>query len=541
MAFLGLIDWLVIVVYFLIIAGIAVWSMRKKKDSAQEYFLAGRNIGWFVVGTSILSSNIGSEHVVGLSGTAASSGLVMGHYELHSWIVLLLGWVFVPFYMRAKVFTMPEFLEKRYDSRSRWVLSLVSLLSYVLTKVSVTVYAGALVISSFIGIDFWTSAVVLVVLTGVYTVLGGMRAVAYTEAMQAVVLLLGSIVLTILGLSELGGWNELIAATPKEKLNLFPPLSDPDFPWAGILFASPIVGLWYWCTDQYIVQRCLAARNETQARRGAIFAAYLKLFPFFIFMIPGLIAAALAASGKLDMSQADQAFPALVQTLLPAGLRGLVAGGLLAALMSSLAAIFNSCSTLFTMDIYQKLKPEASQKKLVSVGRLATAVVVILGILWIPVMQGISGVLYQYLQSVQSYLAPPIAAVFLLGLFSKRINATGAIATLAGGFLLGALRIILELYKDSLSGFLYDFANLNFLYFCIVLFVFCILLLVGVSLLTQKPSLEKLKGLTYATTVASDRAASRASWNRTDVVVSLALFLFIIAVFIYFSPLGVAG
>ncbi|HYH55360.1 MAG TPA: sodium:solute symporter [Anseongella sp.] len=541
MGFLGIIDWVVIGLYFLVIAGIAAWSMRKKKDSAQEYFLAGRNIGWFVVGASILSSNIGSEHVVGLSGTAASSGLVMGHYELHSWIVLLLGWVFVPFYMRAKVFTMPEFLEKRYDSRARWVLSIVSLLSYVLTKVSVTVFAGALVISSFVGIDFWTSAIVLVLLTGVYTVLGGMRAVAYTEAMQAVVLLLGSIVLTVLGLSELGGWDALIASTPKEKLNLFPPLSDPDFPWAGILFASPIVGLWYWCTDQYIVQRCLAARNETQARRGAIFAAYLKLFPFFIFMIPGLIAAALAASGKLELGQADQAFPALVRNLLPTGLRGLVAGGLLAALMSSLAAIFNSCSTLFTMDIYQKIRPDASQKRLVGVGRIATAVVVVLGILWIPVMEGISGVLYQYLQSVQSYLAPPIAAVFLLGLFSKRINAKGALVTLAGGFLIGALRILLELYKESLRGFLYDFATLNFLYFCILLFVFCILLLIAVSLLTGRPSEEKLRGLTYATTMAEDRAASRASWSRLDLVLSLALFLFIVAVFIYFSPLGVAG
>src|SRR3546814_300337 len=369
----------------------------------------------------------------------------MGHYELHSWIVLLLGWVFVPFYMRAKVFTMPEFLEKRYDSRARWILSIVSLLSYVLTKVSVTVYAGALVISTFIGIDFWTSAIVLVLLTGIYTVLGGMRAVAYTEAMQAIVLLLGSIVLTILGLGELGGWDALIRSTPAEKLNLFPPLSDPDFPWAGILFASPIVGLWYWCTDQYIVQRCLAARNEQQARRGAIFAAYLKLFPFFIFMIPGLIAASLAASGKMELSDADQAFPALVQHLLPVGLRGLVAGGLLAALMSSLAAIFNSCSTLFTMDIYQKIRPEASQRQLVSVGRMATAIVVLLGILWIPVMEGISGVLYQYLQSVQSYLAPPIAAVFLLGLFSKRINSKGALAAMAGGFVMGILRIFLEL------------------------------------------------------------------------------------------------
>ena len=534
-------DWIVIFAYFALIAAISWWSMRKKKDSASEYFLAGRNIGWFVVGASILASNVGSEHVVGLSGTAAKSGLVMGHYEMHSWIVLLLGWVFIPFYVRSQVFTMPEFLERRFGSNARWFLSIVSLLSYVLTKVSVTVYAGAVVIAAFMGFDFWTSALVLVVLTGIYTVLGGMRAVAYTEALQAVVLLLGSIILTIIGLNELGGWDAMIAATPKEKLNMFPPLSDPDFPWAGILFASPVVGLWYWCTDQYIVQRCLAASSEQEARRGTIFAAYLKLFPFFIFMIPGLIATALAASGKLQLDSADQAFPALVETLMPVGLRGLLAGGLLAALMSSLASVFNSCSTLFTMDIYRKVKPQTSERDLVTVGRIATAVVVGLGILWIPIMKGISGTLYQYLQSVQSYLAPPIAAVFLLGLFYKRINGTGAMVTLVGGFILGMLRIFLELNKDSLTGFLHTFATLNFLYFCIVLFVFCIVLLIGASMFGVKPTEAQLNGLTFSTVSAADRDRSRSSWNATDVVLSLIVVVIIVTVFVYFSPLGVAG
>ena len=534
-------DWIVIALYFALIAGITAWTMRKKKDSASEYFLAGRNIGWFVVGTSILASNVGSEHVVGLAGTAAQSGVVMGHYELHSWIVLLLGWVFIPFYVRSQVFTMPEFLEKRYGPNARWFLSVVSLLSYVITKVSVTVYAGAVVIAAFLGFDFWTSAVVLVVLTGIYTVLGGMRAVAYTEALQAVVLLLGSIILTLIGLNELGGWDAMIASAPKTKLNMFLPLDDPNFPWAGILFASPIVGMWYWCTDQYIVQRCLAAKNEQEARRGTIFAAYLKLFPFFIFMIPGLIATALAAQGKLQLESADQAFPMLVQTLMPVGLRGLLAGGLLAALMSSLASVFNSCSTLFTMDIYRKIKPDTSEKNLVTVGRIATAVVVVLGILWIPVMSGISGVLYQYLQSVQSYLAPPIAVVFLLGLTYKRVNAAGAMTGLVGGFLIGMLRIALELNKDSLSGFWYGFANLNFLYFCIALFVFSIVLVIIVSLLTEKPKEEQLSGLTFATVNSEQQAQSRASWNLTDVVLSIGVVIVIIAAFIYFSPLGVGG
>lgn len=540
MEFLNVIDWTVVILYFLVIAGISAWSMKKKKDSSQEYFLANRNVGWFVIGASILASNVGSEHVVGLAGTGATSGLVMGHYELHSWIALLLGWVFVPFYLRSKVFTMPEFLEKRYNEKSRWFLSIISLVGYVLTKVSVTVYAGAIVITSFLGVDFWTGALVLVIITGIYTVLGGMRAVMYTEALQAIILLIGSITLTIYGLYELGGWNSMIASVPVEKLNMFPPLSDPNFPWIGILFASPIVGIWYWCTDQYIVQRTLTAKNEREARKGTIFAAYLKLLPFFIFLIPGLIASALASSGKIELSQTDQAFPTLVKALLPVGMRGLVAGGLLAALMSSLASVFNSCSTLFTIDIYKKLKPDTPEKKLVFVGRIATVIVVVFGILWVPLMKNISGTLYQYLQSVQSYLAPPIAAVFLLGVFSKRINGKAAIATLLSGFIIGVLRIILELNKDSLTGILYSFATLNFLYFCIFLFVFSISLLILISLLSEKPSEVQLNGLTYSTTMAKDREASRASWTILDVVLSSIVVIIIIATFLYFSPLGVA-
>lgn len=539
--FLETIDWVVIGIYFLIILGISAWTMRKKKDTSDEYFLAGRNIGWFIIGTSILASNIGSEHVVGLAGTAAESGVVMGQYELQSYVLLLLGWVFIPFYMRSKVFTMPEFLEKRFNSTARWFLSIVSLVSYVLTKVSVTVYAGSVVISAFIGIDFWTSAILLVVITGIYTILGGMRAVAFTEAMQAIVLLLGSIILTLMGLHKLGGWNTLMEVTSKEQLNLFRPLSDPEFPWAGLVFAAPIVGIWYWCTDQYIVQRTLMAKDEKNARRGAIFSGYLKILPFFIFMIPGLIAAALAKNGQINLPSSDQAFPVLVEALLPAGLRGLLAGGLLAALMSSLASVFNSCSTLFTMDIYRKVRPDTSEKKLVRVGRIATAVVVILGILWVPIMQGISNVLYQYLQSVQSYIAPPIAAVFLLGLLYKRINAKGALSALIGGFAIGMLRIVLELNKDSLSGFLHTFATINFLYFCILLFVFCIVLMIGVSLATEKPAEAQLNGLTFATTLKEDKNVSRASWNRWDVIASVVILIILAVVYIYFSKWGVAG
>jgi SSS family solute:Na+ symporter len=539
---LGTIDWIFIILYLAVIAGVSVWSIRRSKESPSDYFLANRNLGWFVIGASILASNVGSEHIVGLAGTAAKSGLVMGHYELHSWIILLLGWVFVPFYMRSMVYTMPEFLERRFNAKSRILLSIIQLLSYIITKASVTIFAAATVIIIFFpGINFWTAAIILVIVTGVYTVFGGLHAVMYTEAIQAIVLLLGSTVLLFYGLDKVGGWDGLISSIPKEKLSMFPSLSDPDFPWAGILFASPIVGIWYWCTDQHIVQRCLAGKNEKEARRGTIFAAYLKLMPFFIFMIPGLIAFSLANQGKLQLEDPNQAFPTMVRDILPVGLRGLLAGGLLAALMSSLASVYNACSTLFTMDIYKKIKPDAGNKELVRVGRITTAVVVILGMIWIPLMSKISGVLYQYLQSVQSYLAPPIAAVFLLGVFSKRINAKGAYTAMVAGFIIGVIRIVLELNKDGLSGFWLNFATLNFLYFCIILFLASIVIMIAVSLFTEKPSPEQLNGLTFATTVAEDKAASRASWNAKDVWLSVIVILVVISIFIYFSPLGVAG
>jgi len=536
-----LIDWIVVALYFLALLGIAWWVIRQKQESPADYFLASRHVGWFVIGASIFASNIGSEHIVGLAGTAAKSGVVMGLYELHSWLILLLGWVFVPFYMRSMVFTMPEFLEKRYSPTARWFLSVVTLIGYVLTKVSVTVYAGAVVFQVLMGIDFWTGALIVVILTGIYTILGGLRAVVYTESLQAIVLLVGSLTVTIIGLFKIGGWGNLVAIAGSQHFNLFLPANHPEFPWPGMVFAPPIVGLWYWCTDQYIVQRTLAAKDESQARRGSIFAAYLKLFPFFIFIIPGIIAYALAQSGQLNLEAADQAFPALVSTLLPQGLRGLVAGGLLAALMSSLAAVFNSCSTLFTMDIYQKIRPHTSEKNLVRVGRVATAIVVISGILWIPLMKHISGELYHYLQSVQAYIAPPIAAVFLLGIFWKRINSRGALTALIGGFVLGMLRLVAELNKSYLDGWLYSFANLNFLYFAIFLFLVCIAAMIIVSLLTEMPVFSKIQGLTYATTVSEDKAKSRASWNYRDVILSVVVVLIIVCILIYFSPLGVAG
>ncbi len=531
---LVLLDWIVIGLYFLLLLGLLAWVIRKRQKDTTDYFLAGRNVGWFVIGASIFASNVGSEHLVGLAGAGYDSGVVMGHYELHSYIVLILGWVFVPFYARSRVFTMPQFLERRFNPGARSFLSVISLVGYVLTKVSVTLFAAGIVIETLTGFSFWTGALLVVILTGLYTILGGLRAVVYTEALQTVVLILGSVAVTIAGLIEIGGWTNLREIVGSAHFNMWKPADHPDYPWTGMLFGAPIVGLWYWCTDQYIVQRTLAARNETQARRGTIFAGYIKILPLFIFIVPGMIAFALSQKGELSVESANHAFPTIVQALLPPGVRGLVVGGLLAALMSSLASVFNSCSTLFTVDIYEKLRPGCSEAHLVRVGRIATGIVVVLGLIWIPFISGISNQLYTYLQSVQSYIAPPIAAVFLLGVFSKRINGVGALTALISGFVIGILRLIAELNKDHLNGALETFAEINFLHFAVYLFLVSIAILVVVSLLTGRPPEEKLNGLTYATTAAADKATSRSSWNYVDVIHTIIILVLLVLIFSYF-------
>jgi len=528
-------DWWVLGLYFAALIGVAIWVVLQKNKNTEDYFLAGRNVGWFVIGASIFASNIGSEHVVGLAGTGAESGMPMAHYELHAWIVLLLGWLFLPFYFRSKAFTMPEFLEKRFDSRSRWFLSVFSLLGYVITKVSVTIYAGGIVVSELLGIPFWYGAIGIVLFTGAYTVIGGMKAVIYTETLQTVILIAGSIIITYLGLQEIGGWDNLRAVAGSEHFNMWRPISDPDFPWTGMLIGGTIVGIWYWCTDQYIVQRTLAANNIKIGRRGAIFGAYLKILPIFIFLIPGIIAYALAKEGVLSYEKADQVFPVLVKTLLPVGLKGLVAGGLMAALMSSLASVFNSCSTIFTIDIYKKLKPKTSESLLVNVGKFATAIVVVLGIIWIPIMEKIGGgTLYQYLQSVQSYIAPPITAVFLLGVLWKRVNSKAAIVTLFSGLVVAALRILAEIYQANLSGVLLDFATINFAHMAIFMFLLSVVICISVSLATNPPNYSAISGLSFGTLSEEDKYVNKRSIDKIDIVLSIILVVIVIAVLSYF-------
>lgn len=580
-------DWGVIGLYFLSLVGITWYSVRKSRDTADDYFLAGRDLGWFIVAASIFSSNIGSEHLVGLAGSGCTDGVAMAHYELHAWCLLVLAWVFVPFYARSMVFTMPEFLERRYSPTARWVLSIISLVAYVVTKIAVGIFAGGVVFAvlipemrldlGFMVLDaFWIGSIAVIVMTGLYTVIGGLRAVAYTDTLQTIVFIVGSAMVTVFGLIELGGWNELREVCGTEMFNLWKPLVpagmdatwapvresgriawyfNDNFPWLGMLFCAPIVGLWYWCTDQYIVQRALAAPNETIARRGSVAASLMKLLPVFIFIVPGMLCFALAKRGYPGLTdlvqdgmpvrdQCQAAFPLMVRHVLPVGVRGLVVAGLLSALMSSLAGVFNACSTLFTMDLYKKFRPQASQHQLVWIGRVATSVMVLIGLLWIPVIQGQKG-LYFYLQAVQGYLAPPIFVVFFLGVFNKRLNSKGCLSALVVGFLLGVFRLAVDTpVQLGLAGFeggyphgsfLWIVNNVYFQYYSVLICLVCTVVMLVVSYATAPPSLERIAGLTYGTVTEEQRLQSRSSWSWGDVVASALVLVGIATAYLYFT------
>jgi solute:Na+ symporter, SSS family len=493
------IDYLVLALYFTVIFAIGYYFARKERTTT-DYFLASRDVAWWAIGASLFSSNIGSEHFIGLAGTGAASGMAVGHFEwLAAIIVLILGWVFVPFYLRSNIYTMPEFLERRYNSTCRLYLASISLVAYVFTKIAVAIFAGAIVLKAVLGWNMFWGSLALVIATGIYTVAGGLAAVIYTEVIQTVVLVAGALVLMFIGLQEVGGWEGLRAQVPPDFFHMMKPVSDREFPWTGIFFGAPILGIWYWCTDQVIVQRVLSAKDIGHAKAGTVVAGFLKILPVFMLIVPGMTARALYPAEMA--ADSNSAFPTLVIRLMPVGLQGVMVAAMLAALMSSLSAVFNSSSTIFTIDFYRKFRPQATERQLVNVGRIATIIMVILGMLWIPFMSRISSQLYVYLQSVQAYIAPPIAAVFLLGVFWKRINGQGAISALLAGFVLGALRFILEVaYAGSLpSGLLGFYVGMNFLHFAAFMFVICVSILVIVSLLTLAPGAEKVGGLTFQT------------------------------------------
>lgn len=558
-----LLDWIVIAIFFVALIGIIYWVMRQKQNNAADYFLGGKDATWIAIGASIFASNIGSEHLIGLAGSGASSGMAMAHWEIQGWMILILGWVFVPFYTRSMVYTMPEFLEKRFNPQSRTILATISLISYVLTKVAVTVYAGGLVFQQVFGIDelwgidfFWIAAVGLVLITALYTIFGGMKSVLYTSVLQTPILLLGSLIILVLGLRELGGWDEMMRICSAVKVNeygdtmtnLIRSNSDPQYPWLGALIGSAVIGFWYWCTDQFIVQRVLSGKNEKESRRGTIFGAYLKLLPVFLFLIPGMIAFALHQNlgDFLPMlpngnPNSDAAFPTLVAKLLPAGVKGLIVCGILAALMSSLASLFNSSAALFTIDFYQRIRPKTDPKKLVRIGQVATVVIVVLGILWIPVMRSVGDVLYLYLQDVQSVLAPGIAAAFLIGILWKRASALGGMWALLSGLIVGLTRLGAKIYYSNAeiggtdpSLFQQIFFDCNWLFFCGWMLVFCLAVGVIVSLCTKAPESDKIQGLVFGTSTSEQRAATRASWNHWDIIHSVIILGITVAFYIYF-------
>ena len=552
-------DWLVIGLFFLAMVWI-VWDVsRKKKETSGDYFLSGRSATWIAIGASIFASNIGSEHLIGLAGAGATSGMAQAHWEIQGWLILVLGWVFVPFYERSMVYTMPEFLEKRYNGQSRSILTYLSLASYVLTKVSVTVLAGGLALNALLGINFWVAALALVIITAIYTVIGGMESVLKTSVLQTPILLIGSIVILYLGLKELGGWNAMMEICGNQPVNdygdsmtsLMRSGQDKAFPWYGALFGSAIIGFWYWCTDQFIVQRVLSGKDQKEARRGTIFGAYLKLFPVFLFLIPGMIAFALtktpdSAIGQTlatalgvqadgTLSNPDIAFPMLVNTLLPVGIKGVVICGILAALMSSLASLYNSSAMLYTIDIYKRRHPETEEKKLVRIGRIATVVVVVLGVLWIFVIQAMGKSLYDYIQSIQSLIAPAIASVFLLGICWKRTTPKAGMWTLIVGLVLGFTRLIMMIiHPESHNAFTYVFNEMNVYAYGVWMFLFCLVFAFVVSFFTKQPAREQVQGLCFGTATEEQKALTRASWNKWDIIHTVIILCFTIAFYIYF-------
>ena len=555
-----ILDWIILGLFFVALAAIAVYVLKHKKDNTSDYFLSGRSETWLAVGAAVFAANIGSEHLVGLAGAGAESGMAMAHWEMQGWMILVLGWVFVPFYAHSRVFTMPEFLFKRFNKNASSTLSIITLISYVLTKVSVTAFTGGIFLQTVLGIDFWYGAIGLVLLTGIFTVIGGMKGIMLISQVQAPILIIGAFTILILGLIKVGGggildgWNVVMAhigenkhlihsnpltngvvyATPEAK-TMAQALYD-KFPGVGVIFGAAIIGFWYWCTDQHIVQRVLASKDLNNARKGTIFAGFLKLLPVFMFLIPGMIAASLKAQGILMFDTNDQAYGSLVTYLLPMGVKGIVIVGFIAALMTSLAAHFNSSATLFTIDFYKPSHPDASEHRLVWVGRVATIAVVALGLVWIPVMRGLGSVLYEYLQNVQSLIAPAIAAVFLMGVFNRKITPKAGEWGLLMGFLIGMFRLFLMVFKSYVPehSMLGEFLNLNWLIFCIFLFVFTMVLMGVISFFTPKASPEQLQGLTYFSQSKEQRKETRDSWSAWDILTSAVVVGFCVAFYIYF-------
>jgi len=569
-------DWVIITVGILAVGWAVTRSIqkhnRKQKGADSQDYLFGKGEPWYIIGAAIFAANIGSEHLVGLAGTGAKAGVGMAHWEMQGWMILILGWLFVPFYQLmnnklGKIITMPDFLKNRYTPRTGSWLSIITLIAYVLTKVSVTAFTGGIFLQSLLGLPFWYGAIGLIVLTGIFTVLGGMKGVMTLSAIQTPILIIGSFLVLFLGLSALGGgnigdgWTAMMDYSRSLSVgadgvahgtnHMFhfetgDPLYD-EYPGFWVFIGASIIGFWYWATDQHIVQRVLGqSRGESsevvmrRARRGTIAAGYFKLLPVFMFLIPGMIAAALAArpDSGFTLTNPDTAFGSMVKFVLPAGVKGIVTIGFISALVASLAAFFNSCATLFTEDFYKPMFKKKSEATYVLVGRIATIVVVVLGIAWIPIMMSL-GSLYSYLQGIQSLLAPAMVAVFVLGIFSKRITPKAGEAGLIVGFLIGMIRLLTNIFTntgtDVMTGWFWEnthwFWHTNWLIFEIWLLVFIMAFMVLVSFFTKKPTAEQIEFITFT---GDYKALIKQSWNKWDVIASLGVVVLCALFYWYF-------
>lgn len=525
------IDGLIVIVYLIVVLSIAFYYSKGKDKTLVDYFLSGKDLGWIAIGISIFATNISSEHFIGLAGTGATRGLAVGQFELMAiFTLIVLGWFMAPIYIKSNILTVPEFLGKRFDGKVRKLFATLSIAIYLITKISVSLFAGGMLFYKLFGLNIYTSAIIIILITGIYTVIGGSNAVIKTNIVQGILLVFGAVILTVLGLNKVGGITGLTKALPADYFQMFKSINDPDFPWLGIIFGAPIIAFWYWCTDQYFIQKILSARSANDARRGSLLASILKILPLFILVLPGLIAVVLYPEIK-----GDEAYPTLIAgNLLPAGIKGIVVAGLLAAIMSSLASVFNSTASIYTNDFYKPSHPEANERTYILVARVSTIAIVVIAIIFVPIIKLAGSHIYIYMQSAQAFISPPITAVFIFGIFMKRVNAKGALWTLIIGETIGVSRFIMELL--IMNGWLENewfiyFAGINFLYFAIYSFVLSSVLVVTISWMTSKSQNYFYNTIKETLLEVKGNLINRTPvlGNKTNLFISIVIVLIIIS------------
>lgn len=512
---LSFLDISIMLVYLVFIIGYGLY--KGKRETSEDYFLAGRNMTWPIVGISLFAANISSNTLIGLTSDAFNKGIAVYNYEWMAAVVLVFfAAFFLPFYLRTKVYTMPEFLERRFDQRSRYYFSFITVVGNIIMDTASGLFAGTLIFQLlFPETPPWVIVTMLAVATAIYTIPGGLSSVVHTEVIQAILLIIGSMVITYMALDKAGGWDNVMLAlekyhasgylpnSPDDMMSLIQPIDDNNVPWLGLITGVFLLGFYFWANNQFMVQRVLSARDLNHGRWGALFAGFLKLPVIFIMVLPGTMAVAFYAETQINIPLPDgticenlidcpnYTYPMLMLDLLPPGLTGLVLAGLLAAMGSSISATFNSASTLITMDFVNQLRPGLTSKQLVRVGQITTVILVILAAAWTPIIASFKN-LWEYLQTILSYIAPPVVAVFIIGLFWKRANSHGAIAAFAIGFVLAALLVM-----NSIFAWIPSISNIHFLYTTGILFVICAATIFIVSLATSPPPEDKVEGMTW--------------------------------------------